>query len=725
MPRSRAVVALAAALAATAALAPGAAVAAVAPAPRSTPTATVAVDPDPADRESMRRGYLEILEPAMQVPIGWTGDLATCDAGAPSSAALTATHTAINYFRDLVGVDPVLLDRTLSRKAQEAALMMARNGSLSHNPPSTWHCYSADGYEGARRSNLHLGYAGATAIAGYMVDPGAGNTAAGHRRWIMDPRQTRMGSGSVKVPGGSWNTTSDALYVLDSSSWQAVPADTPDFLPWPVAGYFPGQLEPNGRWSLSGKGAVDFSAATVTVDGSSNGITVHPVENGYGLNTLVWNFNPGFALGDDDRTYRVVVSNIRGAAVTSYAYDVTLFDAEAPVASPQTIDFTQPGDRTYGAPAGGLEATASSGLPVTFTSRTTEVCTTSGATVEVRSAGTCTIAANQAGDDSYHPAPEVQRSFLIDKLQLTVTAEDTTRAEGAANPDFEVSWAGFAYGQTKATSGVTGAPSCSSTATETSPPGEYPITCTTGTLVSGNYSFAFVPGTLTVTTGGTDTTPPVVTADGPPFRVRLGEFDYRWQVTDESGVDGIQERERFRTPGSGFGPWSSPADPSAWEQPGTVERDGPPPGETVCLSARGRDELGNVSDWSAPFCVHTPVDDTALTASAQWRTVQRAGAWNGSVSKTRKKGATLRLPGTVGIERVGILAHRCPRCGKVAIRVGRTSLGIVDLRGRAERKVILLPPLVGPVSGPVKVVVRSKGRTVQIDGVVATGWPVD
>ena len=49
----------------------------------------------------------------------------------------------------------------------------------------------------AGKSNLFLGRSGAGAIAGYMDDPGSGNTAAGHRRWIIDPRQTTMGSGSV------------------------------------------------------------------------------------------------------------------------------------------------------------------------------------------------------------------------------------------------------------------------------------------------------------------------------------------------------------------------------------------------------------------------------------------------------------------------------------------------------------------------------------------------
>jgi hypothetical protein len=47
---------------------------------------------------------------------------------------------------------------------------------------------------------------------------------------------------------------------------------------------------------------------------------------------------------------------------------------------------------------------------------------------------------------------------------------------------------------------VTGAPSITTTATQTSPVGTYPITPTIGTLAAANYTFTFVPGVLTVTT---------------------------------------------------------------------------------------------------------------------------------------------------------------------------------------------------------------------------------
>ena len=51
-----------------------------------------------------------------------------------------------------------------------------------------------------------------------------------------------------------------------------------------------------------------------------------------------------------------------------------------------------------------VSATASSGLPVSFSSSTTAVCTVSGTSVTLLTPGTCTIQADQAGNASYNAA---------------------------------------------------------------------------------------------------------------------------------------------------------------------------------------------------------------------------------------------------------------------------------------------------------------------------------
>jgi hypothetical protein len=62
---------------------------------------------------------------------------------------------------------------------------------------------------------------------------------------------------------------------------------------------------------------------------------------------------------------------------------------------------------------GFVSATASSGLAVAFTSTTPGICTLTGNTVRAVGAGSCVVAANQAGDGTYSAAPQVEQSFGI------------------------------------------------------------------------------------------------------------------------------------------------------------------------------------------------------------------------------------------------------------------------------------------------------------------------
>ncbi len=88
----------------------------------------------------------------------------------------------------------------------------------------------------------------------------------------------------------------------------------------------------------------------------------------------------------------------------------------------QTITFAALPNQTYGAAPFTVSATASSGLPVSFTSTTTPVCTVSGSTVTLVSAGAnCTIEATQAGNSYYGAAPATTRTFWIFKEAQTIT----------------------------------------------------------------------------------------------------------------------------------------------------------------------------------------------------------------------------------------------------------------------------------------------------------------
>ncbi len=80
----------------------------------------------------------------------------------------------------------------------------------------------------------------------------------------------------------------------------------------------------------------------------------------------------------------------------------------------QTIQFgTMPILSLYG--TANVLATASSGLPVTYSSTTPQICTVDSSTGVVTSIapGDCTIAASQAGDGNYHAAAQVTQTIPV------------------------------------------------------------------------------------------------------------------------------------------------------------------------------------------------------------------------------------------------------------------------------------------------------------------------
>ena len=79
----------------------------------------------------------------------------------------------------------------------------------------------------------------------------------------------------------------------------------------------------------------------------------------------------------------------------------------------QSITFPTIGPQTLAASPLTVSATASSGLPVSFSSLTSAVCTVSGTTVILNAAGDCTLQADQAGNASYSAAPPVAQTFTV------------------------------------------------------------------------------------------------------------------------------------------------------------------------------------------------------------------------------------------------------------------------------------------------------------------------
>lgn len=290
-------------------------------------------EPELTPREKVIKAYQdEYLGTELADP-GWTGSVAGCVAGTVSQEAHDKVVKRINYFRKLVGLPGnVVLDASLNAKAQEAALIMKANNSLSHYPPQSWTCWTEVGYEAAGSSNLAWsGYTGANAnhavnaITGYIEDPGNGNEAAGHRRWLLYSKAKVMGHGST--------TNTNAIWVSGNSG-NPIPSNMPEFVAYPTKDYMPAPLV-FPRWSFSVIDA-NFNGVSVTMTtetGTNVPLTVvHKAVGGGGYigdNTVVWEPQGINTAGPQDVKYHVKVDNVMvGGTPKSYEYDVIIIQPD-------------------------------------------------------------------------------------------------------------------------------------------------------------------------------------------------------------------------------------------------------------------------------------------------------------------------------------------------------------------------------------------------------------
>ncbi|WP_168929349.1 CAP domain-containing protein [Nocardioides sp. GY 10113] len=300
--------------------------------PSALAPAAASVRFDTSDREAVENAYFANWLPHAILKPEWTGNVKSCDPGTVSEEFQDGTEQSLNFVRALAALDPIVLDPDLSARASKAALIMDATGLLNHYPATSDRCYTSAGAAAAARSNLLLDdYLTASGIAEqYMDDPGSTNRRVGHRRWILNPVTTTMGSGTTN--------TANALTVVDVGKNPA--ARNPGYIPWPSAGYFPGDLEPHGRWSLSVPEDVDVAAATVAVkgpEGTPAAVTAYQPQSGYGADTLVWELGAAIELdGKTDQTYTVTVSGLRDwnrTRLPNYSYQVALFSPHRPFAA--------------------------------------------------------------------------------------------------------------------------------------------------------------------------------------------------------------------------------------------------------------------------------------------------------------------------------------------------------------------------------------------------------
>ncbi len=279
--------------------------------------------------------------------------------------------------------------------------------------------------------------------------------------------------------------------------------------------------------TASQAGNANYNAASDVQHGFSIGqasltITASDQQKPYGqsLDLGTSAFTPSGLVGSDSISAVTLTSagSGAGAAVGNYAivpsaavagngtnlgnYSVTYTNGTLQVkAAAQTITFAQPSNRTWGDADFDPGATASSGLTVSYGASGN--CTIVSGLVHLTGAGSCTVTASQAGNASYAPAADVQRTFSIAKYAVTVTAGNQQKLRHLT----------LALG-TKAftTSPLVGSDSISSVtltsagSSATAAPGVYPIVPSAAVAGGGtnlaNYAITFANGSLTVLNGG-------------------------------------------------------------------------------------------------------------------------------------------------------------------------------------------------------------------------------
>jgi hypothetical protein len=153
-----------------------------------------------------------------------------------------------------------------------------------------------------------------------------------------------------------------------------------------------------------------------------------------------------------------------------------------------TITWAAPADLVYGTPLGTGQLNAQADVPGEFA-----YAPPPGTVLAAGPQQTLT-AVFQPLDTVNYLSATGSVSLTVTPAALTLRAEDKTIVYGQPLPIFTAAYEGFVAGDTPAS--LTTPPAFSTTATETSPVGSYPITV--ADAASPNYVIAHLPGVLTI-----------------------------------------------------------------------------------------------------------------------------------------------------------------------------------------------------------------------------------
>ena len=353
------------------------------------------------------------------------------------------------------------------------------------------------------------------------------NNLVAEPNWALQNAQSINDSGQI-VGFGTLSGVPHAFLLTPSSPPPGAcgtPTPTPSPTPTPATTTI-SSVSGSGTYGTTATLTATLTSNSTPISGKTISFTVNgsavcggvgqpgcPTTNLSGIATLsVSGYNAG--------SYPIVASFAGDSSYANSNGNGTLTISQAT----PTITWNNPADIVYGTPLSGTQLNATASVPGTFTytpAATTVLHVGNGQTLHVDFTPTDT--ANNTG---------AAKNVLINVLKapLTITADNKVKLVGDPNPTLTFTPTGFVNGDTASILG--GTPSLTTTATQSSPTGTYPIAITQATLAAADYAFTFVNGTLTVTEAapvlfietGTEAAPVVAAVDSVtfvrgPFRV--------------------------------------------------------------------------------------------------------------------------------------------------------------------------------------------------------------
>jgi hypothetical protein len=213
---------------------------------------------------------------------------------------------------------------------------------------------------------------------------------------------------SGSVPSVGTQTLSASFTPTDSANYNSASAS----VSLNVIVAVPGAPTSISATTANGEATVTFTAPSNPGSSAITGYTIRATATDGSTVTVTATGSPAKVTGlTPGKSYRftVTANNSAGSSDTSTTSDgltISLVN--------QTITFTAPADRTSNSGSFNLSATATSGLPVTFTVMSGPALLTAGNVLDLTgAAGTVKIRASQAGNTTYAAAPVVDVSFNV------------------------------------------------------------------------------------------------------------------------------------------------------------------------------------------------------------------------------------------------------------------------------------------------------------------------